>query len=123
MPAGKTFQQKIPDTKDYQQHLVEIKIDRLPAGQYVLLTSSDSAFNDKSIMSAVIFYCSSISFVRNGFDYFVVDRDSGHPLKGVKIKSFVRRNNEAVYSNIQSNSYFSDLNGHFKLTLSDRQRD
>jgi Bacterial Alpha-2-macroglobulin MG10 domain/Alpha-2-macroglobulin family/MG2 domain len=123
MPAGKTFQQKIPDTKDYQQHLVEIKIDRLPAGQYVLLTSSDSAFNDKSIMSAVIFYCSSISFVRNGFDYFVVDRDSGHPLKSVKIKSFVRRNNEAVYSNIQSNSYFSDLNGHFKLALSDRQRD
>jgi Bacterial Alpha-2-macroglobulin MG10 domain/Alpha-2-macroglobulin family/MG2 domain len=122
MPAGKTFLQKIPDTKDYQQHLVEIKIDGLPAGQYVLLTSSDSAFNDKSIMSAAIFYCSSISFVRNGFDYFVVDRDSGHPLKGVKIRSFIRKNDESTYSNIQSESFLSDINGHFKLALSERQR-
>ncbi|HEY2347378.1 MAG TPA: MG2 domain-containing protein, partial [Puia sp.] len=123
MPVFKTFQQSIPDTKDCQQHAVEIKVDRLSAGQYVLLTSSDTAFNEKSMMSAVAFYCSSISYVRNRFDYFVLDRDSGHPLKGVKIKTFIRKNNENEYPVLPSDSYLSDINGHFKLAFNERRED
>jgi hypothetical protein len=123
LPVLKTFQQRIPDTKDYQQHAVEIKVDGLPAGQYLILTGSDSAFNEKSIISAVTFYCSSISYVRNRFDYFVLDRDSGHPLMGVKIRSFIRKNNKNEYPVLPSHSYLSDINGHFKLALNERQKD
>ena len=44
LPFEKSFQPVLPETGDYQQHRVEIKIDPLPPGQYALLTSSDSAF-------------------------------------------------------------------------------
>jgi uncharacterized protein YfaS (alpha-2-macroglobulin family) len=121
MPVDKIFQQEIPETGDHQQHNAEIKIGALPAGQYILLTSSDSAFNDQSMLSMTRFFSSSIAFVKNGFDYFVLDRDSGHPLKGVTIKTFIQKNVRSEYQYTSAGSYFSDINGHFKLLLRDEQ--
>ena len=91
-PFEKMFMQSLPETDDHQAHRAEIKIDGLPAGQYALLTSSDSVFSEKGFMAINTFFCSSIAFVVNGLDYFVLDRNSGHPLKGVKIKSSLREN-------------------------------
>ena len=75
MPVDKSFRQSVPETGDYQQHLVEIKIDGLPVGQYILLASSDSSFSQQSVICATTFFCSSIAYVKNRDDYFVVDRE------------------------------------------------
>jgi len=114
MPADKSFRQSIPETGDFQQHLVEIKIDGLLLGQYVLLTSSDSAFSQQSVMCATTFFCSSLAYVKNRNDFFVVDRDSGRPLKGVKIKSYIWLYQKDKFVVAQSD--VSDLNGYFKLS-------
>ena len=114
MPYVKKFQQAIPETSDYQQHRAEIKMDALPVGQYALLTSSDSAFSEKSILGLTPFFCSSLAFVESGFDYFVLDRDTGHPLKGVKVKSFIQNYN-GYYSYSPGKVYETDLHGHFRL--------
>ena len=91
-PFEKLFKQLLPETNDYQAHRTEIKIDGLPAGQYALLTSTDSVFSEEGFMAVNTFFCSYIAFVVNGRDYFVLDRDSGHPLKGVTIRSSLREN-------------------------------
>jgi Bacterial Alpha-2-macroglobulin MG10 domain/Alpha-2-macroglobulin family/MG2 domain len=115
MPYTKSFRQPLPETGDFQQHRVEIKMEGLEAGQYALLTSTDSVFNEKSILGLTTFFCSNIAYVANGHDYFVVDRDSGHPLQGVKVKAFVEKSTNSGYVYALARSYQTDINGSFRL--------
>lgn len=86
MPVFKAFAQPLPTSKDYQQHSVEVKIDALPTGEYVLLTSSDAGFVDTlNKMSKQLLHISNISYIKNGNDYFVLHRDNGKPLANVKV--------------------------------------
>ena len=81
----KTFQQLLPQTNDYQQHAVEIKADALPPGHYTILFSNSKDFdNKKSTLATQEFIVSRLSYMHNGFDYFVVDRETGQPIKNVK---------------------------------------
>ncbi len=86
LPVFQSFAQPLPPTKDYQQHSVEIKIDALPLGDYVLLTSIGAGFIDTiHKMSKQLLYVSNISYIKNGNDYFVVHRETGTPLSNVKV--------------------------------------
>ena len=114
-PFEKMFMQSLPETDDHQAHRAEIKIDGLPAGQYALLTSSDSVFSEKGFMAINTFFCLFIAFVVNGLDYFVLDRNSGHPLKGVKIKSSLRENKNGHVTYKPGKIYQSDAHGYFQL--------
>ena len=116
LPVERNFQQQIPDTRDYQQHRVEIKIDGLASGQYILLASSDLAFSDSASMVMSTFFCSNIAFVKNGMDYFVLNRDSGHPLKSVNVKSFIQRYEKGKSTYLPFKTYLTDLHGYFHLT-------
>jgi len=118
LPFVKSFQQPLPETSDYQPHRVEIKVDALEPGQYALLTSSDAAFSDSAVLGFTSFFSSSIAFIVNGFDYFVVDRDSGKPLQGVKVKAYTQKYNNGEYNYKLNRTYQGDLQGHFKLTPS-----
>ena len=87
LPFRKTYAQNLPATNDYQQHAVEIKIDALPPGSYAVLASSGKGFGfatDKMIVQ--YFDVSNISFINDGADYFVVNRETGQPMKDVKVK-------------------------------------
>ncbi|MBC7651795.1 MAG: hypothetical protein H7101_08605, partial [Deinococcales bacterium] len=80
------FTQPLPQTNDHQTHGVEIKINALPAGKYVLLSSSGAGFIDSlHKMSKQILYVSNISYIKNGTDYFVMHRETGEPLSNVSI--------------------------------------
>ena len=114
-PYAKTLHQVIPDTKDFQLHRVELKIEPLGSGQYGLLTSSDSSFNDSSIIGLTLFSCSSMAYLQNGLDFFVMDRDSGRPLKGVRIKTSVVRYSEKGNFYVPSKTYITDVHGYFHL--------
>jgi uncharacterized protein YfaS (alpha-2-macroglobulin family) len=118
-PIEKKFVQLLPETNDHQGHRAEIKIEELPAGQYALLTSTDSVFSEKGFLAMNSFFCSSIAFVKNGQDYFVLDRDSGHPLKGVKIKSSLKENKNGRTVYRQGKVYQSDVHGYFHLARQD----
>ena len=67
----------MPQTKDYQTHAAEIKIDALPVGEYLLLTSSGVGFVDSlHKMTKQIIYVSNISYIKNVNDYFFATIDS-----------------------------------------------
>ena len=112
----KSFVQAIPETGDYQEHRVEFKMDALPAGQYALLTSSDSTYSDQAVMGLTTFFCSGIAYVANRDDYFVLDRDSGHPLPGVKIKMYDETYNKGESKFEYVKSFQTDVHGYFHLT-------
>ena len=77
----KNWQQQLPATNDLQEHSVEIKIDGLATGEYILVASDKKELDgNKTIIGARFFYVSGISYVHNSNDYFVLNRDNGQPI-------------------------------------------
>ena len=113
----RSWQQAIPDTKDFQYHKVELKIDGLPAGQYILLASNDKDFKGKkTVLGTQGFYVSSISYVNSGVDFFVLNRDNGQPLAkaAVQIWNHQYDYKTSKYVLIKGKLYQTDEHGYFK---------
>ena len=113
----KSWQQTLPATNDLQQHSTEIKVDGLPIGEYVLVASTENNLNGKkTIIGARLFYVSSISYVNNSDDYFVLNRDNGQPLANANIEVWEQKYNykDSKYTKEKSGTYKTDGNGFFK---------
>ncbi|HRH47623.1 MAG TPA: alpha-2-macroglobulin family protein [Panacibacter sp.] len=118
LPAEKKFIQFLPETKDFQKHSVEIKIDALTPGSYAVLASTGKDFNSSSDKMIIQYFdVSAISFINNGADYFVVNRETGQPLKDVKVKYEIQdwdyKQGKLVI--LKSGSKTPDENGFFTL--------
>ena len=104
-------EQILPKITDYQEHSTEIKIDALPVGTYAIIGSTGKNFVDSVDH---IFYqpfsVSSISYIKNNADFFVVDRDNGLPLPNVNLRvlNSVWNNNKSKYEFKTIASYHSD---------------
>ncbi len=112
----KSWNQNLPATNDLQQHAVEIKIDALPVGEYILLASNESKRAKNASLGAQFFYVSNISYVHRNNDFFVLHRETGQPLNNAKVEVFTNRYDYAKnrYVNTKSGNYETDKNGFFK---------
>ncbi|MFI5129792.1 MAG: alpha-2-macroglobulin [Chitinophagales bacterium] len=114
----RTGEQSLPATHDMQQHTVEIKMDALPVGEYMLVASTDKDFaGKKAILGARLFYVSSISYVNNGYDFFVLNRDNGQPLAAASVQ-FWEQNYDyktSRYIKTKGKLYKTDNNGFFRM--------
>ena len=118
----RSWQQPLPLTKDLQEHSTEIKIDPLPPGEYFLLVGSDKDFNSqKTTLGGRFFYVSSISFVNNAQDYFVLNRDNGQPLAKAAVQVWKRKYDpkSSKYTKVKERLYHTDVNGYFHFEKSD----
>ncbi|HWB28765.1 MAG TPA: alpha-2-macroglobulin family protein [Chitinophagaceae bacterium] len=113
LPYSSSFIQPLPATGDYREHKVEIKMDGLPAGEYVLLGSSIKNFADTAgrLLTQDIIV-SHLAYIHNGNDYYVVDRESGKPLPGIKATAWI-----SYYSNEKHVAFNgeTDKAGHFSI--------
>ncbi len=81
------WEQEVPDFEDHQSYRTELKVDALPVGEYILVASSEPKQNEREgIVTAGLFYVSGISYVNQGTDYFVLDRETGAPLAGAGVQ-------------------------------------
>lgn len=114
----KSWEQALPATNDLQEHKAEIKIDGLPAGEYILLASDNADFkNAKSLLGARSFYVSSISYVNNDQDYFVLHRETGQPLANASVQVWEKKydQKQSKYIKVRGKAYTTDVNGYFQL--------
>ena len=80
------------NTKEFLKHSGDFKIDELSLGFYVLLTSPSKKFVYKDeAVSVTPFWVSNMSYLtrrdtKQGVEFFVMNRETGFPLKGVKAK-------------------------------------
>jgi uncharacterized protein YfaS (alpha-2-macroglobulin family) len=121
----RSWKQTLPDTKDLQQHKAEVKVDALPAGEYFLIAGSDEAFTkDETLIGARRFYVSSISYINNYLDYFVLHRDSGQPLFKATVQVWEQRYDSETSKNIKvkGSVYTTDENGSFRLVRKSTQQ-
>ncbi|MEP6699684.1 MAG: alpha-2-macroglobulin family protein [Bacteroidota bacterium] len=114
----KNWQQSLPITNDLQQHSTEIKIDALPAGEYILAASNEKDFSGKkTIIGARLFYVSVISYVNNSDDFFVLNRDNGQPLAKAAVQVWEQKYDykQSKYIKEKGKEYTTDVNGFFKM--------
>ena len=120
-----SWTQQLPATNDLQQHAVEIKVDALPIGEYILLASPVAGFDKKTTpLGAQLFYVSNISFVNQGDQFFVLHRESGQPLAGASIQVYQQQYDYATYKYKRSplGDYTADKNGAFKVDKNSDKR-
>lgn len=119
----KNWQQSLPVTNDLQEHSVEIKIDGLPSGEYVLVASNSKDLKGKgTIIGARFLYVSGISYVNNGNDYFVLNRDNGQPLAKAAVQVWEQKYDykQSKYIKEKGKAYTTDANGLFVLNVPKR---
>ncbi|RFS23834.1 alpha-2-macroglobulin [Chitinophaga silvatica] len=84
--AFKSWEQKIPDPKDYLTHRVEVKVDGLPLGRYMLISSNSAKYDlESAAITTQEVNVSNISYISNDELIFVLDRTTGKPLPGAKL--------------------------------------
>ncbi|HEV7379702.1 MAG TPA: MG2 domain-containing protein, partial [Dyadobacter sp.] len=116
-PSIRNWKQALPETKDYQKHAVEIKVDALPVGEYLLVAGTSENFTDgKSAIGSMLFNVSNISYLSRGNDFFVLDRSTGQPLAGahVQVWNQIYNNTTYEYTLQKGEAYTTDKNGFFK---------
>ncbi|HEY0751248.1 MAG TPA: alpha-2-macroglobulin, partial [Chitinophagaceae bacterium] len=114
--AIRSWKQSLPATNDYQNHSVEVKIDALPVGEYILLSSTDPSFKKgKNSLGGQLFYVSNISYINQGSNFFVLHRESGQPLSNASVELFSQQYNynTSKWTRRKEGDYNTDKNGYF----------
>ena len=113
------MEQELPETKDYQTHSTEMKMDGLPIGTYALLCSTDNNFTDSTHpVSLQNFQVSSISYIQQEKDFYVLNRSTGLPLENAIVKTSIQeRNSNGTFNGnwIVSSEYRTDKNGRIQI--------
>ncbi|MEI6087067.1 MAG: MG2 domain-containing protein, partial [Bacteroidota bacterium] len=109
-------EQWLPVTNDYQNHFVEIKLDPLSQGEYVLLASTGKNFNPaRDIINYQSFQVSSISLIQNKSDFFVLNRETGNPISKANITILSRTSNAQRKEWDNEGVRSTDENGYVKM--------
>lgn len=118
LPVEKQWSQSLPLPDDLQEHGTEIRVEALPAGEYLLLASTDSNMRaSKGILGAAHFYVSSISFIHQSNKYFLFHRESGEPLQQAKVRVWPTSYNYTTNKNDSKRDsvYTSNDHGYFEI--------
>lgn len=124
LPVLKTFTQKLPDTKDYQEHTTEIPVAGLATGTYILLASPDD-FTLNRPLAAQIFHVSNISYISSGHNYHVLNRQTGEPIARATVQVWNRYYDykASKYQERKGEQFVTDQNGIFAVTESKTRED
>lgn len=124
----KTWTTDLPQVGDYRDHVVEVKVDAMPLGFYLVMMSDNSEFSDeKKAVSYLSIHVSNISFWTrrdkfNQNEFYVVHRKTGKPLNQVKANYFIRDYNSQSrkYVYIDRGEGLTDQDGYLKPMVGDR---
>ena len=123
LPAAKSWSQVLPTDGDFQKHAVEITIPGVPAGFYAIICSSTEDFSDaRQVFAYTPFWSTQISYIsrrtpEGGLGYFLLDRESGLPLKNARVEAWVRNWDYGSRKNVsvKQQDLSSDEDGYFSI--------
>lgn len=115
----KTWEQALPGSTDFREHAVEIKVDALPLGTYMVLASVNKDFTLRENLLAVQFiHVSNISYILreyNGDDitnrYYALHRQTGQPLPNAKLTIWGQNETRQTSKLIQLQTYTAGKDG------------
>ena len=94
----KEWKQELPSFKDFHNHQTEIKVNSLPFGDYVLMTSSGDKFvEEKDFVKANFFVVSNLSYISTpvhpNHQMIIMDRVNGNPINDAKVECYKQEYN------------------------------
>ena len=108
----------LPNTADYQQHVIEMAIPALQEGYYVMIASPDDDFSSSALVLTKAFWVSNLSYVwqhipGQGPAVMVLDRQTGKPLSNVMAQEYKQEYNsdKRRYETLFGDTHRSDENG------------
>jgi uncharacterized protein YfaS (alpha-2-macroglobulin family) len=121
--AVKTGKYTLPDDGDYQQHSLEVKLDAIPEGEYMVLFSSAENFaTAKNAIAYSFTVLTNISYLhRNTKDgateVYTMHRDAGEPIAGVNATVYSTKYNsrKSIYERVKVGTFVSDRSGYIKV--------
>ncbi len=121
-----SWNQVLPDAKDYHQRSAEIKIPALPFGRYYILVASGSGLSiEEGAVAEAATTISNLGMMSrrhsdNSIHIHVFDRTTGAPLKNVDAQAFAQRydSNTRKYVYEKRGKYKTDKDGFFSVTPS-----
>ena len=119
LPPFRVFSDPFPETTDYQNHAIEIKIDALPVGEWALVASANPDFNaEKNPLAVNYFHVSAIAYINNGLDYFVLNRETGQPLARTNVQAWYPYYDRSRGQQLEreGESFLTDEHGFFSIT-------
>ncbi len=83
----RTWNQELPAGDDHMTHLVELKVDALQSGLYVLLISDNEQFSmEDAVTAGHLFTVSNIAFMSRDSLVYALNRTTGEPLPGATVE-------------------------------------
>ncbi len=123
----KSFKIELPAETDFRTHSVEVKMDPLPVGMYMIIGSIESGFStSKNILSRQVVHISNLAMIgRSGHDYFVLHRETGEPLSGVNVQTWQKNYNykTRTFDYSAKEKYTSAKDGSFQLKKTKEYRE
>ena len=119
LPVFKSWSLQLPNDGDYRQHLCEIAIPSVPKGFYILMISSGKEFVvKKDVIAFAPFFSTQISYIsqrneKGGNDLYILDRETGKPMKNVTVETFLKKYDSRTRKNIstKTGSFLTDADG------------
>lgn len=117
----------LPNDNDYHQHSIEVKLDALPEGEYMVVYSHKPDFSTADNGMAYVFtVVSNIAYIHRtpaegGTEVYVLHRQSGEPMSAVKAEFFVQRYNYKRQMNeyLKVGAGTTDATGYLKIPFQD----
>ncbi|MGC3946976.1 MAG: alpha-2-macroglobulin family protein [Chryseolinea sp.] len=118
----------LPDDQDYQEHSLEIKLDELPVGEYIVLLSNRDDFSTgKNAVAYAFTTITNLAYIHRtandgSTDCFVTSRATGEPLAGVRADVYktVYDYKNSKWNLTKIGTYTSDAKGYLRIPF---QRD
>ena len=123
VPPAKTGAVNLPDDGDLQEHRVEIALDGIPEGDYMVICSPAADFPVSANNLAYAFTTiSNLSYIHRNLDdgsteLYVLNRTSGDPVPGalVKVNSRIYNGKTGGYDHMEAASLITDEQGSCKI--------
>jgi TonB-dependent SusC/RagA subfamily outer membrane receptor len=105
----KTWRHQLRNEHDYAQHTTEVIVPKFENGSYLILASESDDLNENSIYGTTALKVTNLTLIEHNFNgkynYQVVDRNSGKPIKNAKItlKNKVFKNLNYIHKKLTTN--------------------
>ena len=107
LPAEQTHVYELPDKADFREHRVEVKVDALAPGQYLLLAGANAEMDtERGLVGYQFFSVSQLGAWNRGLfgdnvEVTVFDRETGHPIRGATVEFFTTQYNSAAREQVR----------------------
>lgn len=127
----KRWNSDLPSTGDYQMHSAEVKIEALPAGLYILLSSSDADFDQrKAVVSSMVINSTSLAMIsrqnptKGTLEIFALNRITGGPEAKTQVQLYYQEYDQNMHRYIDrtGKTFLTGDNGKVTLSLDKAQK-